>query len=60
MIPAASDLRQRARPSLEDRLESGGLLCGRDALAGGTVLALQVGRRVEKPVVIGDVYWVLQ
>ena len=59
MIPAASDLRQRARLSLEDRLESGGLLCGRDALAGGTVLALQVGS-VEKPVVIGDVYWVLQ
>lgn len=35
---------QRARPSLEDRLESGGLLCGRDALAGGTVLALQVSK----------------
>eukprot|EP00435_Cladocopium_sp_Y103_P049327 s450_g14.t2 len=35
---------QRGRPSLEDRFESGGLLCGRDALAGGTVLALQASK----------------
>ena len=35
--------RQRDRPSLDDQLEKSGLLCGRDAMAGGTVLGLQVG-----------------
>lgn len=41
-------VRQRDRPSLDDQLEKSGLLCGRDAMAGGTVLGLQVGAASQK------------